>query len=192
VSAADGMSAVDNRTLNREAATSAAGSRQSRRRGRPTNERRRTPAGLSPCDAALAILRAIVARLRRPREERPIFKRIDVDDAPYPIPICQSHCDIDAAPSADDLLRRSQTERVSLKLIGIVRGQRHIRLGIGKRPRVVLAAEGALADAERLLGWRPVGYELDANRAAMTPALEDQARYDCFRRALHTRLNAAR
>jgi hypothetical protein len=54
------------------------------------------------------------------------------------------------------------------------------------------AAEGALADAERLLGWRPVGYELDANRAAMTPALEDQARSDCFRRALHTRLSAAR
>jgi hypothetical protein len=129
-----------------------------------------------PCDAALAILRAIVARFRRAREERPIVERIDIDDAPHPVPVGQSHCDIDAAPSADNLLGRSQTEHVSLKLLRIGRRQPHTRLGIGKRPRVVLTAERALAGAERLLGWRPVGRQLQPNRSAVTLALEDHAR----------------
>ena len=65
-----------------------------------------------------------------------------------------------------------------------------MRFGIGKHPRVVLTAERALAGAERLLGWRPVGRQLHANRAAVTLALEDQARSDRFWHALRIRLNA--
>ena len=41
-------------------------------------------------DAALTILRAMVARLGRAGKERAIFKRIDIDDAPHPIPINQN------------------------------------------------------------------------------------------------------
>jgi hypothetical protein len=61
-----------------------------------------------------------------------------------------------------------------------------------KRPCIVLTAERALTGAERLLSRRPVGHELDANRAAVALALEDQTRSDPFRRALRIRLNAAR
>ncbi len=146
-------------------------------KGRPADERGRAPAGLSPCDAALAILRAVVARFGRACEKCAIFECIDIDDAPYPVPIGQSHRDIDAAPPTDNLLGRSQTERVSLKLLRIGRRQRHTRLGVGKRPRVVLATERALARAEHLFVWRPVGRQLHANRTTVTLApLEDHAR----------------
>jgi hypothetical protein len=61
-----------------------AGSRLFRGGGRPANERRRAPAGLSSCDPALAILSAIVARLGQAREGRPIIKRVDIDDGNRP------------------------------------------------------------------------------------------------------------
>jgi hypothetical protein len=44
----------------------------------------------------------------------------------------------------------------------------------------MLAAERAVAGAERLLVWRPVGQKLNADRAAMTLPLEDQARSRFF------------
>ena len=52
------------------------------RRG-PANQRGRAQTGLSPGDAFLAILRAVVARLRREGEQRAVIKGVDVDDAPH-------------------------------------------------------------------------------------------------------------
>jgi hypothetical protein len=137
------------------------------RRG-PTDQRRRAPAGLSSGDALLAILRAVVACLRRAGEQRAVIQRIDVDDAPHPAAVGQGHCDIDAAPSADDLIGSSKTERVALKVLRIGGRQCHLRFGIGESPRIVLATERALARTKHLIARRPLGSQLHTNGTAMT------------------------
>jgi hypothetical protein len=144
------------------------------RRG-PTDERRRAPARFSSGDTFLAILRAVVARLRRAGEQRAVIKRVDVDDAPDPAPVGQSHGDIDAAPSADDLIGSSKTERVSLKLLRIGGRQCHLRFGIGESPRIVLTTERALARTKHLVAWRPLGCQFHTNGTAMTLAPQEHA-----------------
>src|SRR5262245_21729763 len=82
------------------------------RRGRrgPADERGRTPASLSPGDAALAILGAVVAPLWSAREQRTVIQRIDVEDAPHLAIVGQRHRDIDAAATADDLVGSVEAE----------------------------------------------------------------------------------
>jgi len=144
-----------------------------RSRRRPANERRRAPASLSPGDASLAILGAVVARLGRASEQCTVIERIDVDDAPHPASDRQSHCDIDAAPSADDLIGGFKTERVALKVLRVGGRQCHERLGIGESPRIVLTTKRTLACAKHLVAWLPVGCQLDTNGTAVTLTLEE-------------------
>ena len=64
-----------------------------------------TPAGLPPCDAALAIFAPYLRTSGVRGEERAIFKRIDISDhAPVLIHLDHSHATADAASSADNLL----------------------------------------------------------------------------------------
>jgi hypothetical protein len=144
------------------------------RRG-PTDERRRAPASLSSGDALPAILRVVITCLRRPGEQRAVIKRIDVDDAPHPALIGQCHGDIDAAPSADDLIGSSKTERISLKLLRIGGRQCHLRFRIGESPRIVLATERALARTKHLVAWRPLGCQFHTNGTAVTLTLQEHA-----------------
>jgi hypothetical protein len=144
-----------------------------RSRRRPADERRRAPASLSPSDASFAILGAVVARLGRASEQCTVIERIDVDDAPHPASDRQSHCDVDAAPSADDLIGGFKTERVALKVLRIGGRQCHVRLGIGESPRIVLTTKRTLACAKHLVAWLPVGCQLDTNGTAVTLTLEE-------------------
>jgi hypothetical protein len=131
------------------------------RRG-PANER-----SLSPGDASLAILRAVVAPLRRAGEQCVVIKSSGIDDAPHLASVAQIHCDVDAAPSADDLIGSFKTEGISLKVLRIGDCQCHMRLGIGESPRIVLTTKRALACTKHLVTWLPIGDQLYADSTAM-------------------------
>src|SRR6516165_6462869 len=97
----------------------------------------------------------------------------DLDDPPQLAPIGHYHSDIDAALPADDLIGGLKTKRVSLYLLRIRRSQFHMRLRIGKSPRIVLATECALTCAKHLVAWLPTCRQLDEYGPAVTLALED-------------------
>src|SRR5207244_635217 len=141
------------------------------RRG-PSDERGRAPTSLSPGNASLAILGAVVARFWHASEQCTVIERIDIDDAPHPALVSQSHRDINATASANDLIGSLETERVSLKMLRIRSRQCHMRLGIGEGPRIVLAAKRALACTKHLVAWLPVGCQFHTNRTAVTLTLE--------------------
>jgi hypothetical protein len=98
---------------------------------------------------------------------------IDVDDAPHLASVGQSHCDVDAAPSADDLIGSFKTEGISLKVKRIRDCQCHMRLGIGESPRIVLTTKRALACTKHLVAWLPIGDHLYADSTAMALTLEE-------------------
>jgi hypothetical protein len=71
-----------------------------------------------------------------------IIERIDVDDNSHLAPVGHYHSGIHAA--LHDVIGGFKTKRVNLNLLRIRGGKFHMRLRIGKSPRIVLATETAL------------------------------------------------
>src|SRR5262249_6405108 len=137
---------------------------------RPADQRGWYPPCLASRYAGRGILAAVIVRLGYCGEQRPIAQCVNIDDAPHAGTIDQRHCHIHTAAPADDLLVSPEAKAVSLQLPQVCRGQGDVRPRVGECPRIMLAAEGALAGAKDLLARQPVRRQLDPDRATVALA----------------------
>src|SRR5690349_12095694 len=129
--------------------------------------RGRGPALAAPAATFSGVLAFVIHWRRGLRELGGLIERIGVDDGELRVAVAHRRADVDAAFRADQEIRGAQAEAVARDHRSVARRKADAAGGIGSRARAVVAAERALARAQRQPGQREFRLQRVAQVAAV-------------------------